>query len=198
MIRSLVSVVALPLAVLCVGACQPSGEGARTAGEASLPSGDAMPATYDWRFLAHGGSGELNFGDGDWAEGVSVFTLSCLPRSRSVEASWGYDEEAVLTAGTATGTFQPGVSIPTDHPVIAALRSTGALSVGLSQADMRLVGKADGKAELAAFFDYCDQGREPEAPAPTPQDQAEANAAEIAAQAGETPPASAPDAAPAT
>lgn len=187
MIRSLaVSAAMLCLAAVSLVACQPSGEAANAAGEASLPSGDAMPATYDWHFTAHGGSGELDFGDGDWAEGVSVFTVSCRPETKSVEMSWGYEEEAVLTSGTATGTFRPNGSAPTDHPVISALKDSGTINVGLSQADMRLVGKEAGKAELAAFFDYCDTGKRPvySAEAAIAEDEARAAiAAEVAAQA---------------
>lgn len=195
MIRPLaVSAVVVSLAALSLVACQPSGEAGQTAGEETLPSGNAMPATYDWHFMAHGGSGELDFGDGDWAEGVSVFTLTCLPGSKTVEMSWGYEQEAVLTSGTATGTFRPDASTPTDHPVITALKASGAIDVGLSGADMRLVAKDAGKSEIAAFFDYCDTGRQPAPPAETAA-QVEANAAEIAAQSGEAaPPAAAVEA----
>ena len=189
MIRSLaVSAAVMSMTALSLVACKPTGSATDAGGPAPVVRGDAMPPTYDWHFLAHGGTGELDFGDGDWAEGVSVFTLSCLPESRSAEMSWGYEEEAVLTAGTATGTFRPGSSAPTDHPVISALKGSGVINVGLSQADMRLVGKDAGKAEIAAFFDYCDRGRLPELPAETPQDQAEANAEEIAAQASDAAP----------
>ena len=201
MIRSLVvSAAVVSLAALSLVACQPSGEAAKTAGEATLPSGDAMPATYDWHFVAHGGTGELDFGDGDWAEGVSVFTLSCLPDSKSVQMNWGFDEEAVLTSGTATGTFQPATDVPTDHPVLAALKSSGAIDVGLSGADMRLVAKDAGKAEITAFFDYCDTGKDPaySVEAAAAEDEARAAAAaEIAAQAGDTAPAAEAPAAPA-
>lgn len=158
MIRTL-SVVTI---ALTLAACQPSGQGeAAPAGQATLPSGEAMPATYDWHFVAHGGSGELDFGDGDWAEGVSVFTLSCLPDSKTVQMTWGYEKEAVLTSGTATGTFQPATSVPTDHPVITALKASGAIDVGLGGGDMRLVARDSGKGAIAAFFDYCDTGKDP-------------------------------------
>lgn len=162
MIRPLaVAAAVASLAALSLVACQPSGGAGKTAGETTLPAGDAIPASYDWHFVAHGGSGDLDFGDGDWAEGVSVFGLSCLPNSRSVQIGWGSDEEAVLTSGTATGTFQPGTATATDHPVITALRSNGAIDVGLSGTDMRLVAKDDGKGAIAAFFDYCDTGKDP-------------------------------------
>ena len=159
MIRT-VSVAAI---ALTLAACQPSGQGetAPPAGQANLPSGDAMPATYDWYFTPHGGTGELDFGDGDWAEGVSVFGMSCLPNTKTVQMNWGYEEEAVLTSGTATGTFRPATAVPTDHPVLTALKSSGAIDVGLSGADMRLVAKDTGKGAIAAFFDYCDKGIDP-------------------------------------
>ena len=159
MIRAL-SVAAI---TLTLAACQPSGQsGAEPTASPAVPaSGDAMPAVYDWHFVPHGGSGDLDFGDGDWSEGVSVFGLSCLPNSKTVELSWGYDEEAVLTSGTATETVQPTSRLTTDHPVIVALKTSGAIDVGLSGADMRLVAKDAGKGEIAAFFDYCDKGIDP-------------------------------------
>lgn len=185
MIRTL-SAVAVAIA-LTLAACQPSGQGEAepTAGQATLPSGDALPATYDWHFVAHGGSGDLDFGDGDWAEGVSVFGMSCLPQSKAVAMTWGHEEEAVLTSGTATGTFRPAVSVPTDHPVITALKSSGAIDVGLSGADMRLVAKESGKGAIAAFFDYCDTGKDPTYSV----EAAEAEDAAIAAAAAAATPA---------
>lgn len=184
MIRSLaVAAAIVSLAAVSLVACQPSGEVEQAAGQATLPSGDTMPATYDWHFTPHGGTGELDFGDGDWAEGVSVFTLSCLPERKTVEMSWGYEEEAVLTSGTATGTFQPAATVSTDHPVMTALKASGAIDVGLSAADMRLVAKHAGKAEIAAFFDYCDTGKHPAYSAEAAAAEDEAIAAEIAAQA---------------
>lgn len=198
MIRAL-SAVAIGLTL---AACQPSAQGEPAADQAAAPSSDGVPATYDWHFTPHGGTGELDFGDGDWAEGVTVFTLSCLPESKSVEMTWGHEEEAVLTSGTATGTFQPAARVPTDHPVIAALKSSGALDVGLSAADMRLVAKDAGKAEITAFFDYCDTGKHPiySLEAAEAEDHARAVeaavAAEVAAQA--TPAEGTAPAAPAT
>lgn len=188
MIRTVsVAVIALTLA-----ACQPSVQGeAEPAGQATLPSGDAMPATYNWYFTPHGGTGELDFGDGDWAEGISVFTLSCLPESKTVQMNWGREDAAVLTSGTATGTFRPASSVPTDHPVLTALKSSGAIDVGLSGTDMRLVAKDAGKAEITAFFDYCDKGIHP---AYTPEAIAAAEAELAAAEAAQ---GTAADAAPA-
>lgn len=189
MIRTL-SAVAI---ALTLAACQPSGQGeAEPAGQATLPSGDALPATYDWHFVAHGGSGDLDFGDGDWAEGVSVFGMSCLPQSKTVAMTWGYEKEAVLTSGTATGTFQPGASAPTDHPVITALKASGAIDVGLSGADMRLVAKESGKGAIAAFFDYCDTGKDPTYSVEAAEAEDAAIAAAAVAPAVEAPAAEAP------
>ena len=185
MIRTL-SVVAI---ALTLAACQPSGQGETgTSGPATLPSGDALPATYDWYFVPHGGTGELDFGDGDWAEGVSVFGMSCLPNTKSVQMTWGFEQEAVLTSGTATGTFRPSAAVPTDHPVLTALKSSGAIDVGLSGADMRLVAKDTGKAAIAEFFDYCDKGINPMV-SPEAIAEAEAEAAAAAAPAGDPAPA---------
>ena len=135
-----------------LSACQPS-----TTGEAKTgaPGASAVPASYDWSFVPHGGSGDLDFGDGDWAEGVSLFSASCLPNSKSVTLSWGAPGEAVLTAGTATGTFQANAAVATDTPVITALVETGEVTVGLRGEDRLLTGKAAGKVQLQAFLDYC-------------------------------------------
>ena len=176
---------------LTLAACQPSGRGETepTAGQATLPSGDAVPATYDWHFVPHGGSGDLDFGDGDWAEGVSVFGMSCLPQSKTVAMTWAHEAEAVLTSGTATGTFRPAASVPTDHPVINALKASGAIDVGLGGTDMRLVAKDSGKGAIAAFFDYCDTGKDPNYSVEAAEAEDAAIAAAAAAPAAEATPA---------
>ena len=138
--RSILSVL---LAALAVAACQ--------MGPQAVP----VPDGYDWHFLTHGGSGDLDFGDGDWAGGTSLFHLSCLPGSGGVEMSWGEPGEAVLTAGTATGTFQADARVPVDHPVFAALRAGGTIAVGFGGSDLRLEAHPEGKAELERFFAYC-------------------------------------------
>jgi hypothetical protein len=131
-----------------LAACQP-------ATEAQFTAGEAIPDTYDWAFTPHGGSADLDYGDGDRAEGAGVFHLSCLPNSQSVTPSWASDGEAVLTSATATGTFRADAEVPADHPVLQALRRTGNLAVGLNGADMTLEAKPAGKARLEAFFAYC-------------------------------------------
>lgn len=144
-----------------LAACRPvSGGGDQQA--AANVGGDAVPATYDWSFVAHGGSADLDFGDGDWAEGVSLFHMSCLPDSQSIGVSWNGDGEAVLTSGTATGTFRAGASSAADHPVFTALRDTGSVAVGMNGTDLTLSGKAAGREAIASFFDYCTKPLPPE------------------------------------
>lgn len=152
---------------LALSACQPGGSVGSAERTAGIAPGEPVPEIYDWRFLTHETSGELNFGDEDFAEGISLFHLRCTPRSRIVEVSWGYPGEAVLTSGTATGTFRADEKTQSDHPVFTALKDNGVLAVGLSGADMTLKTKAPGRAQLAAFFDYCNRGPEI-APQPTP------------------------------
>lgn len=155
-------------------ACQPSApEGEVAATGDGLVFDDAVPADYDWAFTLHGGSGDLQFGDGDWAEGEHLFALSCLPRSRQVEMTWPGGGEAVLTAGTATETFDHAGRAPTDHPVFAALKTSGVIAVGRGGSDLRLSAEREGRAAVADFFAYCDEGREPRPPEPVRESPAE-------------------------
>jgi hypothetical protein len=191
-IRLVVPVFALA-ALGLTSACQPrppEGEAAATGD--GLVFDDAIPADYDWAFTLHGGSGDLQFGDGDWAEGEHLFALSCLPRSRQVEMTWPGGGEAVLTAGTATGTFEHAGRAPTDHPVFAALKTSGVIAVGRSGSDLRLSAEREGRAALADFFAYCDDGREPRPPEPvrepaTEPEEAETPEAETSSQAQPAP-----------
>lgn len=192
MIRTLTAPTLAALGLL-TAACSPTGD--RTSGAATgavrYAPGERTPASYDWHVAVHGGSATLDFGDGDWVEGVSLFHLSCLAGSDEVEMSWGYPENAVLTSRTATGTFAADARAGLDNPVLTALRSSGSLAVGLSGADLTLTAKAAGQDALTTFFDYCDTGRAP--PPVETAAQIEANLAEIAAQAGtEAPEAEAP------
>lgn len=171
---------------LWLTACQPTSpqeaEGGTGAGLG--PFSDAVPADHDWHLTLHGGSGDLTFGDGDWAEGEHLLQLSCMPRSGEAEITWPGEGEAVLTAGTATETLAHAGRISTRHPVLAALKDTGAISVGRGETDLRLTAETAGRRELADFFAYCDEGREPgttpEAPPPSetpPTAEAETEAA---------------------
>ena len=163
MIRSLIFVGF----VLGLGACQPvSGGGGDEAAPAASLGGDPVPPDYDWHFVTHGGSADLDFGDGDWAEGVSLFHMSCLPDSKRVSASWDGDGEAILTSGTATDTFRRDADTAADHPVFAALRDGNSLAVGLDDTDLTLTAKAPGREQVEAFFDYCTRPLPPLPPEP--------------------------------
>lgn len=191
--RLIVPVFASALLALTT-ACQPSvPEGQAAATGDGLVFDDAVPADYDWAFTLHGGSGDLQFGDGDWAEGEHLFALSCLPRSRQVEMTWPGGGEAVLTAGTATGTFDHAGHAPTDHPVFAALGSSGVIAVGRGGSNLRLAAEHGGRA-VDDFFAYCDEGREPRPPEPVREPPAEPEKAETseAQTTSETQPAAEP------
>ena len=206
MIRTLIAPTLTAALGLLVAACEPTAqrEIEATAEAAALPAGEPVPDAYDWHVLAHGGSADLDFGDGDWAEGVSLFHLSCLPGSERVEMSWGYPGDAVLTSQTATGTFKADARVPMDHPVFAALRSSGSLAVGLSGADMTLTAKPAGREQIEAFFEYCDTGLEPRVEAATVPFEGQTGTVEATAPeaaASETPaerPAAEPAPVPAT
>jgi hypothetical protein len=111
---------------------------------------------YDWNWRPHGGSADLDFGDGDWAEGVSLFQLSCLPGSGNVEASWGSETPVRLTAGGATlDLTAQEAGAPAGDPVFKALRASGELTVAQAGSAKTLVGKAAGKKAVEEFFAYC-------------------------------------------
>lgn len=164
---------------LLMAACQPTSpqDGEPGPGAGLGPISDAVPADHDWHLTLHGGSGDLAFGDGDWAEGERLLQLSCLPRSGQAEITWPGEGEAVLTAGTATETVAHASRMSTGHPVMTAFKDTGAITVGRGETDHRLVAQAAGRGELADFFAYCDQGREPRAalePPPIPEEPVQA------------------------
>lgn len=202
--RFIVPVAASAMLAL-TSACQPGApeREAAAAGDGQVFD-DAVPADYDWAFTLHGGSGGLQFGDGDWAEGEHLFALSCLPRSRHVEMTWPEGGEAVLTAGTATGTFDHGGRAPTDHPVFTALKTSGVIAVGRGGSNLRLAAERAGRAAVADFFAYCDEGREPRPPEPVREplaepEEADASDAETSSQARPAPePAEPPAAQPQT
>lgn len=154
---------ALVLATVCgLAACQPAAQKAAPAEAAPVPasapavtSTTEVPATYDWTFNTHGGSADLDFGDGDPAEGVSLFHLSCLPNSARVEMSWGYPHKATLSSGGHSATFDADASAPAGHPVFAALRSTRTLTMNEEGAVTVMAAKAAGSAALDGFFNYC-------------------------------------------
>ena len=152
MIRQL----AIAAAVMGLAACQPAAAPAEPAAEPAAAEPVEISTIYDWNWRAHGGSADLDFGDGDWAEGVSLFQLSCLPGSGRVEASWGADQPARLSSGGSTLdlTVQEAGASAGD-PVFKALRASGELTVTQANSAKTLVGKAAGKKAVEEFFAYC-------------------------------------------
>lgn len=153
---------AVTAVVLGLAACQPAAReeaapaaDAGPAAAASAQDPGAIPASYDWAWRAHGGSADLDFGDGDWAEGVSLLHFSCLPNSRKVEVSWGYPKPATLSSGGTSAELQADASVETSAPVIVALRLSGAIDLTLDGSTQSLVGKAAGKKAVEEFFAYC-------------------------------------------
>jgi hypothetical protein len=114
-----------------------------------------VPAAYDWHYATHGGSGDLDFGDGDSAEGVSLFHLSCLPNSGRVELSWSDQAPATLSAGGQSERFEAGASAALTRPVLQALHASGNLTLSVNGRVMQLDGKPAGKAAVTDFFRYC-------------------------------------------
>jgi hypothetical protein len=112
-------------------------------------------AANDWHFMTHGGSADLAFGDGDWAEGVILLQLSCLPNSGTVEMSWNEDGPATLASAGRTATFPARASVPARSPVFVGLRSTGAMNATIGGEQLALTGSAAGKTEIEKFFAYC-------------------------------------------
>lgn len=157
------------VAVLVLSACQPGGGAAGD--RSAVPSPEERASQdHDWRFRVQDGSGELDFaGDDAIGGGDSLFHLACRPGSGAVEMSWGARPEAVLTSGTATGTFRSGARATTDHPVLRALKASGVIALGLGWDDLTLSAKDRGRGDLAAFFDYCDHQAPPP---PLPADAA--------------------------
>ena len=162
------AVFAAPVLALALAACQPAADKEAPAGSEPQPepvaappapaaeAPAAVPASYDWSWRAHGGSADLDFGDGDWAEGVSLFHLSCLPNSQNVSISWGNAEAAKLSSGghELDLAAHDAAGAATD-PVFKALRVSGELSITQASGARTLIGKEPGKKALEAFFAYC-------------------------------------------
>jgi hypothetical protein len=112
----------------------------------------AIPAAYDWSFLAHGGSGELWFGDDDWAEGEKRISLSCLPKSNQVEISAGSAPRVVLSSGGHQQSYNANAPVPLGNLVLAALRKSGRITIAGAN---ELSAKPRGAKEVERFFTYC-------------------------------------------
>ena len=114
-----------------------------------------MAAANDWHFMTHGGSADLQYGDGDWAEGNSLFNMSCLPNSKTVEISLPNDGKATLMAGGQSTEIEADSSTSTDNAALKAFRASGALDVAQGGPFEHYNGQAAGKAEVEKFFAYC-------------------------------------------
>ena len=115
----------------------------------------SVPADYDWNFVIHGGSGNLDYGDGDWSEGVSLLGLSCAPGLGRVNISWNGDGPARIVAGQESAVLQPGSETPINHPLLRALHSSGTVSVIVGEEELALVAKPAGRQHLNDFLAYC-------------------------------------------
>ncbi len=154
--RALALVALLTLAACGRGADQPRDAPepapAATAPAASAPAATTAPA-MDWWFTTHGGSGELIYGDGDLAEGVSRLNLFCLPGSGSAQVDAGEGALALRSGDTAASfTAEDGqADVPLTSPVMQAFRRSGALAAGGQPLDL---GRA-GREPIERFFAYC-------------------------------------------
>ena len=122
---------------------------------AQAAAGPAVPANFDWVMDVHGGSAAIIFGDGDIAEGESLLSFSCLPGSNRTEANWIEERPATLRAGSASAQLQPSATVPLDHPVLQAWRSSGEIGLVKGGQEQRLAAKKPGRDVIADFFDYC-------------------------------------------
>lgn len=113
----------------------------------------SVPAGFDWAFLTHGGSGDLWFGDGNWADGENLLGFSCLPDSGEISLSG--ERPLSVRAGGQAAMLQPDNPVPTSHPVLQALRSSGSLVMVEGGSERVLAAKVEGRQALSDFFRYC-------------------------------------------
>lgn len=141
-----------------MAAAAPAAEpGANGSANASAPASAArslpVPASYDWSYLTHGGQADFWFGDGDWAEGDTLLSFSCLPGSREVRLA--AERPATLRAQGRTLTMSAEDPTPASHPVLQALKSSGSIAVAEGEGERILTAKAEGRAAVRQFFEYC-------------------------------------------
>jgi len=142
-------------------AAQPTNNSAST--NAATASGAAtrvaVPASYDWTFITHGGSGELAFGDGDPAEGVSLLVFSCLPGMGRTEISSIGEGDVSIGAETVRATVTSGAALPVDHPALRGLRTDGTIVLASGTQERLLAAKPGaGRVAVESFFAYCAAG----------------------------------------
>lgn len=177
--------VSIVTAFLCLTACQQSGDSGNAAAAdansqnsaSGAPAAAAsqinaaastqapaqaepspVPADFDWHFVTHGGSGNLDFGDGEWAEGERLLSFSCLPASGKAEISLDDGRPATLSAGQQTATLQPDQSVAANHPLLQALRASGTMRLSTGGSERTLTAKRAGREQIEAFFAYCTTG----------------------------------------
>lgn len=152
---------------LALGACQPRepapgnamAPNAATAADDALPASvaaapAAVPASYDWVFVTHGGSGELAFGDGDLAQGVALLRFSCLPASGRAEIFAEGQGRVSLRAGGQSFTPTDGVTL--EHPVMTAFAATASITAASGSGERVLTAKPGaGRTAVESFFAYC-------------------------------------------
>jgi hypothetical protein len=146
---------AVPANEIAPAANTASVEGNAANAATPAPAPAPVPAAYDWHYATHGGSADLDFGDGDPAEGVSLFHLSCLPNSGRVELSWSAQVPATLSAGGQSERFEAEASAPLTRPVLRALHASGNLTLSVNGRVMQLNGKPAGRTAVTDFFRYC-------------------------------------------
>lgn len=162
--RALTGAAALGVVALALPACRPAAEPAATREPTAAVAPAAGPPTaLAWRFITHGGSGELRYGDGDPAEGETWLTLSCLPRSGEVSLRSELPTPGPLfiqsgVDGARLPNPAEGVDLPADHPVLLSLRRTARLVVGEPPARRVLTPTPGAPAQVEAFFAYCTTG----------------------------------------
>jgi hypothetical protein len=115
----------------------------------------AVPANFEWVMDVHGGSADITFGDGDLAEGESLLSFACLPGSKRTEPSWNAEQPATPALRVRQRGPQGGRSLPLDHPVVQAWRSSGEIILVRNGQEHRLPAKQPGREVIADFFDYC-------------------------------------------
>lgn len=165
----------LPLALVCLGlaAC---GQSTQTneasnvaapkappppAAPTTPPAPTPVPVSYDWSFYAHGGSGDLFFGDGDWSNEEFILSFTCLPGSGQIGMALQGDPgmAAQLSVGDQSAAITNGGTLPASHPVLRAFAAAGSLRVVAGATERDLAAKpGTGRTAIESFFAYCAAG----------------------------------------
>ncbi len=120
-----------------------------------------VPVSFDWSFYAHGGSGDLFFGDGDWSNEEFILSFTCLPGSgrTGMSLQGPPDMPAQLIVNDESAAITNGGTLPTDHPVLRAFAAEGSLRVVAGATERDLAAKpGTGRTAIESFFAYCAAG----------------------------------------